>query len=34
MRIKKQALARTTPTDVKPGGYRPSDQRLAVLDRL
>ena len=34
MRIKEQALARTTPTDVKPGRYRPSDQRLACLDRL
>jgi site-specific recombinase XerD len=34
MRIKEQALARTTPTDVKPGRYRPSDQLLAFLDRL
>jgi site-specific recombinase XerD len=34
MRIKEQALARTTPTDVKPGRYRPTDQLLAFLERL
>jgi integrase len=34
MRLKEQALARTTPTGVKPGRYRPSDQLLAFLERL
>jgi site-specific recombinase XerD len=34
MRLKEQALARTTPTDVKPGRYRPCDQLLAFLERL
>lgn len=34
MRLKEQALARTTPTDVKPGRYRPPDQLLAFLERL
>lgn len=34
MRLKEQALARTTPADVKPGRYRPPDQLLAFLERL
>jgi site-specific recombinase XerD len=34
MRLKEQALARTTPTDVPPGRYRPPDQLLAFLERL
>jgi integrase/recombinase XerD len=34
MRLKEQALARTTPTDVKPGRYRPTDRLLAFLERL
>lgn len=34
MRLKEQALARTTPADVKPGRYRPTDQLLAFLERL
>jgi len=34
MRLKEQALARTTPTDVKPGRYRPPGQLLAFLERL
>jgi len=34
MRLKEQALARTTPPDVKPGRYRPPDQLLAFLERL
>ena len=33
-RLKQQALARMTPTDVKPGRYRPPDQLLAFLERL
>lgn len=34
MRLKEQALARTTPTGVKPGRYRPPDHLLAFLERL
>jgi integrase len=34
MRLKEQAPARTTPADVKPGRYRPTDQLLAFLERL
>ncbi|HEX6465214.1 MAG TPA: tyrosine-type recombinase/integrase [Vicinamibacterales bacterium] len=34
LRLKEQVLARTTPADVKPGRYRPSDQLLAFLERL
>lgn len=34
MRLKEQALARTTPADVKPGRYHPPDQLLAFLERL
>jgi site-specific recombinase XerD len=32
--IKERALALTTPADVKPGRYRPSDRLLAFLDSL
>ncbi|HEX4672182.1 MAG TPA: tyrosine-type recombinase/integrase [Solirubrobacteraceae bacterium] len=32
--IKEQALARTTPTDVKPGRYKPPDPLLAFLEGL
>jgi integrase/recombinase XerD len=32
--IKERALARTTPTGVKPGRYRPTDTLLAFLERL
>lgn len=32
--IKEQALARTTPTDAKPGRYRPPDTVLAFLEGL
>ena len=32
--IKGQALARTTPTDVKPGRYNPPDSLLAFLESL
>jgi site-specific recombinase XerD len=32
--IKEQALARTTPPDVKPGRYRPPDAVLAFLEAL
>ena len=34
MRIKEQALARTTPTGVTPGRYRPTDRLLAFLEGL
>jgi len=34
MRLKEQALARTTPADVTPGRYRPTDELLAFLERL
>lgn len=34
MRIKEQALARTTPTSVTPGRYRPTDRLLAFLEGL
>jgi len=34
MRLKEEALARTTPADVKPGRYRPPDHLLAFLERL
>lgn len=34
MRLKEQALARTTPLGTKPGRYRPDDQLLAFLDGL
>jgi site-specific recombinase XerD len=32
--IKEQALARTTPTDVKPGRYKAPDPLLAFLEAL
>jgi len=32
--LKEQALARTTPPDVKPGRYRPPDKLLAFLEAL
>ena len=34
MRLKEQALARTTPLDTKPRRYRPDDQLLAFLHGL
>ena len=34
LRLKEQALARTTPMGVKPGRYRPADQLLAFLEAL
>jgi len=34
MRLKEQALARTTPLGIKPGRYRPNDQLFAFLDNL
>jgi site-specific recombinase XerD len=34
MTIKERALARTTPTHVKPGRYRPDDRLLAFLESL
>jgi site-specific recombinase XerD len=32
--MKEEAMARTTPMDVKPGRYRPNDQLLAFLEGL
>jgi len=34
LRLKEQALSRTTPLGVKPGRYRPDDQLLAFLESL
>jgi len=34
LRLKEQALARTTPLDVAPGRYQPGDQLLAFLEQL
>jgi integrase/recombinase XerD len=34
MRLKEQALSRTTPLDVKPGRYQPDDELLAFLEGL
>jgi hypothetical protein len=34
MAIKERALARTTPTNARPGRYRPPDQLLAFLEAL
>lgn len=34
LRLKEQALSRTTPLDIKPGRYRPRDQLLAFLEAL
>ena len=32
--IKEKALALTTPTDARPGRYRPTDKMLAFLEAL
>jgi hypothetical protein len=32
--VKERAIARTAPTDAKPGRYRPTDTLLAFLDGL
>jgi site-specific recombinase XerD len=32
--LKEQALAKTTPSNVKPGRYRPEDELLAFLKGL
>jgi hypothetical protein len=34
MAVKKRGLARTTPSGVKPGRYRPADALLAFLERV
>jgi integrase len=34
LRLKEQALSRTTPLGIKPGRYRPDDQLLAFLESL
>jgi integrase/recombinase XerD len=34
LRLKEQALARTTPIGVTPARYRPDDQLLAFLEGL
>jgi hypothetical protein len=34
MRQKENALAKTTPTDVMPGRYKPEDELLAFLQSL
>jgi site-specific recombinase XerD len=34
MTIKERALARTTPANIKPGRYRPTDKLLAFLESL
>lgn len=34
LEIKERALARTTPTNAKPGRYRPPDKVLAFLEAL
>ena len=34
MKLKEQALARTTPPHTKPGRYRPPDKLLAFLEAL
>jgi integrase/recombinase XerD len=34
MELKRRALDRTTPPDVKPGRYRPPDQLVAFLESL
>lgn len=34
MRLKEQALARTTPADIAPGRYHPTDRLLAFLESL
>jgi len=32
--LKEQALAKTTPSNVRPGRYKPEDKLLAFLKRL
>ena len=34
LRLKEQALSRTTPLGVKPGRYHPADDLLAFLEAL
>ena len=34
MKVKEEALSRTTPLGVKPGRYRPGDELLAFLEHL
>jgi integrase/recombinase XerD len=34
LKLKEQALNRTTPPDVPPGRYKPPDQLLAFLESL
>ena len=34
LRLKEQALSRTTPVGIKPGRYRPDDGLLAFLEAL
>jgi integrase/recombinase XerD len=34
MELKRRALDRTTPTNAKPGRYRPPDSLLAFLESL
>jgi integrase/recombinase XerD len=34
MELKRRAIDRTTPPNVKPGRYRPPDRLLAFLERL
>lgn len=34
LRLKEQALGRTTPLGIKPGRYRPNDELLAFLEQL
>ena len=34
LELKERALAKTTPTNVKPGRYRPTDKLLAFLEAL
>jgi len=34
MTIKERALARTTPSDIQPGRYQPTDSLLAFLENL
>jgi site-specific recombinase XerD len=34
LELKERALARTTPANIKPSRYRPSDQLLAFLEAL
>ena len=34
LKLKEQALAKTTPSDVPPGRYKPDDELLAFLKTL